>query len=109
MCVSIRHPECQVGQTLLVLGMTFSFQPTCALFLLPLDCFFLCGLQTGGDAHGPYQHVILHSDRSPTHGHFCFFSLLKTQIFLSDTHSQYEHTEESLTNKCNMLGKSCLN
>ena len=26
----------------------------------------------GADAHGPSQHVILHSDRYPTHDHFLF-------------------------------------
>ena len=38
-----KHPE-GIQSVKLVRGMTFSFQATCALFHLPLDCFLLCGL-----------------------------------------------------------------
>ena len=78
-----RHTECQVvqvGHALLVLwGMMFSFQPTCALFHLPLDCFFLLW-SPGCDELGPSQHVILLD--CPTHGNFCFFQSV-TSFFLT--------------------------
>ena len=64
MCVSIRHPDSQVG--------------TGYDFISPPSRLFLFVWSPGGDAHGPSQHAILSSDRCPTHGHFCFFSLLTT-------------------------------
>ena len=64
--------------------MTFSFQPTC--LISPASRLLLFVWSPGCDELDPSQHVIL-LDCS-THGHFfpaCY-------IFLSDTHSQYEHT-----------------
>ena len=101
MCVSSRHPECQVGHALLVLGYDV-FIP--ALFHLPLDCFFFCGLQV------VMNLVHLSTSSCSIVPPMAIFVFSVCYIFLSDTHSQYEHTEGSLNlDKCNMLGKSCLN
>ena len=105
MCVSIRHPECQVvqvGHALLVLGYDI-FIPADLCLISPASRLLLFVWSPGCNELDPSQHVILLD--CPTHGHF--FSVC--YIFLSDTHSQYEHTEGLLTDKCNMLGKSCLN
>ena len=71
--------------------MTFSFQPTCALFHLPLDCFFLCGLQV------VMNLVHLSTSSCSIVPPMAIFVFSVCYIFLSDTHSQYEHTEGSLT------------
>ena len=89
MCVSIRHPECQFGHALLVLGYDI-FIPADLCLISPASRLLLFVWSPGCDELGPPQHVILLD--CPTHGH-----------------SQYEHTEGSLTDKGNMLGKSCLN
>ena len=44
------------------------------------------------------------SDSPKFTGPMAIFVFSVCYIFLSDTHSQYEHTEGSLTDKCNMLG-----
>ena len=92
----------QVGHALLVLGYDI-FIPADLCLISPASRLLLFVWSPGCDELDPSQHVILLD--CPTHGHF--FSVC--YIFLSDTHSQYEHTEGSLTEKCNMLGKSCLN
>ena len=68
--VSIRHPECQVGTGYDV------FIPADLCLISPPSRLLLFVWTQGGDAHNPSKHVILHSDRYPTHGHFLFFSLL---------------------------------
>ena len=76
MCVSIRHPECQVvqvGHALLVLGYDV-FIPTDLCLISPPSRLLLFVWSPGCDELGPSQHVILLD--CPTHGNFCFFSLL---------------------------------
>ena len=75
MCVSIRHPECQVvqvGHALLVLGYDI-FTPADLCLISPASRLLLFVWSPGCDELDPSQHVILLD--CPTHGHF-FFSLL---------------------------------
>ena len=81
-------------------GMMFSFQPTSALFHLPLDCFFFCGLQV------VMNLVHLSTSSCSIVPPMAIFVFSVCYIFLSDTHSQYEHTEGLLMDKCNIhVGK----
>ena len=99
MCVSIRHPECQVGHALLVLGYDVFIPADLCLISPPSRLLLFVWSLDGCDELGPSQHLILLEA--------IFFRSAKS--FFLNTHSQYEHTDGSLTDKCNMLGKSCLN
>ena len=79
MCVSIRHPQCQVvqvGHALLVLGYDVFIPADLCL----ISRLLLIVWSPGCDELGPSQHVILLD--CPTHGHSCFFQSV-TSFFLT--------------------------